>query len=394
MTQTHQILLDKESSPQVGSEVTLNITDIAFGGEGVARHEGMVFFVKFVAIGETVRARITEVKSNYGRAEVLEILDPSPERVSPRCPYFGACGGCQYQHLSYSAQLTAKYKQVTDLFERIGNFDSKAIDPMIPCSIQYGYRNRLMVRSQWDRATKRMKVGFLRHNTRLVVDVDQCHIAELELNEQLQSVRADPPPRGGLKVTLRAFPEEWEVPKDSFFQNNFHLLPQLVSTIQARLRAAGTNYLVDAYCGVGFFSIELADQVETYIGVEVDRPAIQAARKNALKHDRQNGEFIQGPAENLLPSLLERYPADQTTMILDPPRTGCHVAILDAIRYLQPAQVIYVSCHPATLARDLKTLCDGNRFRLEKVVPLDMFPQTQHMECVADLRLTKSSATK
>lgn len=386
--------MESTAAPQVGSELTLKITDIAFGGEGVARHNGQVFFIKFVAPDETVRARITEMKSQYGRAELLEVIDPSPERVSPRCPYFGACGGCQYQHLAYAAQLKVKYKQVTDIFQRIGGFDPQVIDPIIPCSTPYGYRNRVMVRSQWDKTSKRMKVGYLRHNSRLVVDVDHCHIAAPKLNDELQTARANPPPRGGLKVTLREFPDEWEVPKDSFFQNNFHLLPQLVSVVKARLRAAGTRYLVDAYCGVGFFSIELADQVDAYIGVEVDRPAIQAARKNALRHDRQNGELLQGPAENLLPSLLERYPPDETTIILDPPRTGCHTAIVDAIRYVQPAQVIYVSCHPATLARDLRALCEGDRFRLDKVVPLDMFPQTQHMECVSDLRLTKSSATK
>ncbi|MFM8358642.1 MAG: methyltransferase domain-containing protein, partial [Verrucomicrobiota bacterium] len=169
-------------------------------------------------------------------------------------------------------------------------------------------------------------------------------------------------------------------------QNNFFLLPELVATTRRRLADAGTRHLVDAYCGVGFFSIELAGAVESFVGVELDAPAIQAARRNAARRGITNGQYVSGDTDALLPGLLARLDARATTVLLDPPRTGCHPPSIELLRDTAPAQVLYVSCHPATLARDLKLLCAGGRFLLREVQPLDMFPQTQHVECVADLR--------
>ena len=144
---------------------------------------------------------------------------------------------------------------------------------------------------------------------------------------------------------------------------------------------------MDVYCGVGFFSIELADLVESYVGVELDILAIKAARQNATARNRLNGEFVTGRAEEILPNLLNRFPAAATTVLIDPPRTGCPPESLELLRQQRPGQIIYVSCHPATMARDLNVLCAEGVFELLRVIPLDMFPQTQHVECVADLRL-------
>jgi 23S rRNA (uracil1939-C5)-methyltransferase len=245
-----------------------------------------------------------------------------------------------------------------------------------------------MIRSQWDKFKQALNLGFLRADNRLVVDIEECKIAEPALNEQIRLVRQQPPPKGGIKVVLRAAAEGWEVPRDSFFQNNFYLLPKLVETVAARLRDGGSRFLVDAYCGVGFFSIELGGMVEEFVGVEVDTAAIQAARRNACTRGRKNGQFLAGRAEELLPRMLGRFEARFTTVILDPPRTGCPPEMLQALRETGPGQVLYVSCHPATLARDLNVLCAGDVFKVTKIVPLDMFPQTQHVECVADARLT------
>src|SRR5207247_2285631 len=143
------------------------------------------------------------------------------------------------------------------------------------------------------------------------------------------------------------------VPADSFFQNNFHLLPKLVETVRGPMRRSGVRYLVDAYCGVGFFSVELADLVDWYVGVEVDPMAITAARRNAAARKRTNGEFVTGRTEAMLEGLLQRFPRQATAVVLDPPRAGCALESLQALRQARLAQVIYVSCHPATLARDL-----------------------------------------
>ena len=370
----------------VGSHHSLTITDIAFGGEGVARVNDFVVFVPFVALGEEVEAELTEVKKNFGRARLVRVLKASPDRVVPRCRYFGECGGCQYQHLDYPVQLELKRKQVADLFQRIGGMSPDVVAPVVPCPQPYGYRNRVMVRSQWDKSKQALNLGFLRHDNRLLVDVEECPIAEPALNTQLLRVRTHPPPKGGLKVVLRIAPEGWEVPRDSFFQNNLFMLPELVRVVREALLGCGSRHLVDGYCGVGFFALELADTVESFVGVELDAQAIQAARRNAAARQRFNGEFRLGATEQVLPSLVAAFDPHKTTVLLDPPRTGCRRTALDALRQAEPAQVIYVSCHPATLARDLSILCADGLFKVRRVMPLDLFPQTQHVECVTDLR--------
>lgn len=401
-------------TPTVGQRVQLTIQDIAFGGEGVGRWEDFVVFVSFVLTGEEVEAELTEVKKHFARARLLRVVKPSPERVAPPCPYFGDCGGCQYQHVAYEAQLRLKQKQIADLFQRIGGFDPKLVAPVVPCPQPYGYRNRIMVRSQWDKFKQGLNVGLIRYDNRLVVDIEKCLIAESALNDQLKELRAHPPPKGGLKVVLRIPPEDWEVPPDSFFQNNFFLLPRMVELVRncvrnarrinaapspqpsppmeerekaSRNRNASGWHLVDVYCGVGFLGIELADLVTSVAGVEYDQQAIAAARRNAKARGLTNVEFIAGAAEEKLPALLSRFTPAATTILLDPPRRGCDRNLLDLLRRIQPAQVVYVSCHPATMARDLNALCRDGVFNLVQALPLDMFPQTQHVECIADLRV-------
>ena len=373
-------------SPALGEKLTLAISDIAFGGEGVARQGDFVIFVPFVAPGEVVEAEVREVRKRFARASLVRVVTPSPMRVEPLCPYFGECGGCQYQHVAYPVQLQVKRKQIADLFQRVGGFDPGLIAPVIACPQPYGYRNRIMIRSQWDKFKKGLNIGFIRADNRLVVDLEECRIAEPALNQQIKHVRAHPPPKGGIKVVLRIPPPGWEVPPDSFFQNNTFLLPKLVEVVGDRLSRAATSNLIDVFCGVGFFGIELGDRVERFVGIELDGLAIKAARRNAAARDRTNGVFVAGTAEEALPGLLSRFDAQTTTVLLDPPRKGCRPELLDLLRRMSPAQVIYVSCDPATMARDLNVLCAEGVFELAQVVPLDMFPQTSHVESVGDLR--------
>lgn len=352
----------------------------------MARVEEFVLFIPFVAPGEVVEAEVTELKKRFGRARLLQVLQSSPERVAAPCRYFGACGGCQYQHLTYPAQLRLKQKQIGDLFQRIGGLEPSRVAPVVPCSKPYGYRNRIMIRSQWDKFKQGLNLGFIRSDSRLVVDIEECKIAEPALSEEIRRVRAHPPPKGGLKVVLRIPPEGWEVPRDSFFQNNFFMLPELVEAVRQRLRASGARHLIDLYCGVGFFSLELAGEVESFVGVELDQLAIKAARRNAAARQCAKGEFVAGTAEATLPGLLSRFAGATTAVLVDPPRKGCRPELLEALRRARPAQIIYVSCQPATMARDLNVLCGDGVFELTQVVPLDMFPQTSHIESVADLR--------
>ncbi|HEY2328722.1 MAG TPA: class I SAM-dependent RNA methyltransferase [Verrucomicrobiae bacterium] len=379
-------------SLKLADKISLTIHDIAFGGEGVGRVDEFVVFVPFVLVGETVEAEITEVKKNFARAKLLRVVTPSPERVAPECRYFMQCGGCQYQHIDYAAQLRIKHKQISDLFERVGKISPEKIQPVLPCPSPYGYRNRIMIRSQWNGPAKKLEIGYIRADNNFVVDIEECKIAEPALNEQIKQVRANPPPRGGLKVVLRVQPDGWDVPRDSFFQNNFFLLPKLVETVRGFLRDGGAKHLVDLYCGVGFFGIETADVVESFAGVEYDQLAIKAARQNAESRKINNGEFISAKVEDVLPELLQKFSPGKTSVILDPPRKGCWPETLELLRRTKPAQVIYVSCHPATMARDLNILSGDGVFNLARVQPLDMFPQTQHVECVAELRAGQNLA--
>jgi 23S rRNA (uracil1939-C5)-methyltransferase len=374
-------------SVQLGDRVEVGIEDIAFGGEGVGRWADLVVFVPFVLPGEVVEAEITEVKKRFARGRLVAIKKASPDRVQPECPYYGECGGCQYQHMAYPVQLAVKHKQITDLFERVGGLGKVTVDPVVPCPQSYGYRNRIMIRSQWDKFKQGLNIGFIRYDNRLVIDIERCPISEPAINEQIRHVRAHPPPKGGLKVVLRIQPEGWEVPPDSFFQNNFHLLPKLVESTRERVRSSGVRHLIDLYCGVGFFSLELADLVESYVGVELDHRAIKAAQKNAATRGRMNGEFLAKRVEEALPQLLERFAAERTAVILDPPRTGCPKEVLELLCEMRLAQVLYISCHPATLARDLGILVASGVYSIARMTPFDMFPQTQHVECAVDLRL-------
>jgi tRNA/tmRNA/rRNA uracil-C5-methylase (TrmA/RlmC/RlmD family) len=379
-------------SLNIGDKISLTIHDVAFGGEGVGRVDEFVVFVPFVLVGETVEAEITEVKKNFARAKLLRVENPSKNRVEPPCAYFGRCGGCQYQHIDYPEQLRIKHKQIADLFERVGKIPSDKIAPVIPCPSPYGYRNRIMIRSQWNKPEQKLNIGFVRWDCGLVEDIEECKISEPALNGQIREVRKNPPPKGGLKVVLRVQPDNWEVPPNSFFQNNFFLLPKLVETVREFIRSCGANSLADLYCGVGFFGIEVADAVERFVGVEYDQRAIRAAHENAARRNISNGEFISAKVEEVLPDLLQKLSPEKTCVLIDPPRKGCQPGILELLRETMPSQVVYVSCHPATMARDLNILCGDNVFELVRVQPLDMFPQTQHVECVADLRAGQNLA--
>jgi tRNA/tmRNA/rRNA uracil-C5-methylase (TrmA/RlmC/RlmD family) len=371
---------------QLGQRLELEIVDIAFGGEGVARLDDFVIFVPFVIRGERVQAEIIELKKKFARARLLSVVTSSPERVQPKCEYFTQCGGCNYQHISYPEQLRIKGKQIRDLFQRVGRLET-VVQEVIGSPREYGYRNRIMIRSQWNKPEQRLNIGFIRYYDRLVEDIDHCPISEPEVSDAIKRVRANPPPKGGIKVVLRKHPEDWEVPRDSFFQNNFFLLPELVKTVRNYLNDGPSRFLVDLYCGVGFFGIAAADCVERFVGVEMDKRAIDAARVNASRRNIRNGDFRLGDAPALLPAIVAEFPANHTTVLIDPPRTGCPPESLRLLAEKRLAQIIYVSCHPATLARDLNVLCADGVYEVKRVQPLDMFPQTQHVECVADVQL-------
>lgn len=345
----------------------LTIHDVAFGGKGVGRSEGLVVFVPFTIPGETVEVELTRRKKNYAEADLISVTSPSPDRVEPPCPYFGRCGGCAYQHLSYPAQLAIKAAQVEQTLRRVGKLSDVPMRPIVASPKPYGYRNRIRVHSVGG------ITGFYARDADALLDIEQCPIASPEVNERLGQLRSRLLPDGDYTVS--------EQRKQFFEQTNSEVARELLALV-GELAASGGR-LVDAYCGAGFFSRYLRDRYDEVIGIEENEFAIAQARNLAAPNER----YMAGDVGTYLPEVLGALGTmgdpGETTLILDPPAIGVTPRVLDAILAARPREVIYVSCNPATLARDLAALCRS--YRLESVTPLDMFAQTAEIEVVAHL---------
>src|SRR5437867_11689369 len=353
--------------------VDLKIEDIAFGGKGVAREQGKAVFVPYTIESELVSAEIVREKKQFAEAEFVEVKQASPDRVEPQCPYFGRCGGCAYQHMSYEHQLAIKWRQVRDALERIGKLKDVPMRPIIPSPQQYGYRNRITVHAQDG------VIGFFRRDSHRLIDIERCPISRDDVNHALSELRAQQQVRDG-HYTLRASPS----PR-VFSQTNAAVANALRELIVG-LVAPNQQLLIDAYCSAGFFAKALLEKFERVIGIDWDRFAIAAAKENASEKET----YIAGDVETELLRPLESRRS--TTLIVDPPATGLSAGVRKALIDLAPQTLIYVSCNPPTLARDLRDLQD--KFIIESVTPLDMFPQTAEIEVVADLRAKSSVVIK
>jgi 23S rRNA (uracil1939-C5)-methyltransferase len=400
----------------------LRLTDMAHGGDALGRYEGKVIFVPYAMPGEEALVEIVEDKGRYARAQLIEILSPSPYRVAPPCPHFGPgrCGGCQWQHIAYPAQLEFKAAVVSDQLAHIGRLADVPVKRTIPSASPWRYRNHVQFAVNDDG-----RLGFVATDGQRVETLEVCYLLhplleelfaalDLELPELRRlSLRAgvntghqmmifethdDEPPAlesdlpvscvlllsdgtpvnliGNNYLTEVVAGRRFRISATSFFQVNTAAAGELVRLVSQYLAPAGDGTLLDAYCGVGTFALSLADKVGHVIGIEEDAGAVADARLNAA--ELANVEFIEGSVEALLPQ-LDR-PIDLA--VLDPPRQGCKPEALMALIELAPRRIVYVSCDPATLARDARKLADGG-YQLVEVQPVDMFPQTYHIESVA-----------
>ena len=346
--------------------VELKIEDVAFGGKGVARDEGKAVFVPFTIDSERIAARIVREKKQFAEAELSEVLDPSPERVEPECPYFGRCGGCSYQHISYGHQLELKAKQVEQAMRRIARLSEPPMRPIVPSPLPYGYRNRITVHAQDD------VVGFYRRDVHKLMDIAQCPIAMPEVNEALVQLRATRPRDGHYSLRAHSGPRV-------FAQTNDAVADALADFI-ATILADDSGLLIDAFCGAGFFTKRLAAQFERVLGIDWDRFAIDAARKGS----RPNETYIAGDVAIELGRSLRSNDSTRPALIVDPPATGLSPELRRVILDSPPNTMVYVSCNPPTLARDLAELQQS--FSVVSITPFDMFPQTAEIEAVAHLR--------
>jgi 23S rRNA (uracil1939-C5)-methyltransferase len=355
-----------------GEVIQFPIDDIAFGGKGVGRAEGLAIFVPFVVTGEQVTARLTKKKKKFAEAELLSVDQPSPDRVEPCCPYFGACGGCAYQHIRYERQLAIKSAQVEQTLKRLGRLAALPMRPAIASPREYGYRNRIRVHADGG------AIGFYRHDSHELIDIAECPIASPAVNEQLARLRRGPTRDGDYLLTGQGRGEY-------FVQTNDAVAAALLDLVRSLVSPASKT-LVDAYSGAGFFARGLASRFSQVIGIEENERAVEYARRIA----GPNESYVAGDVAIRLGEVLSSLRAPETCLILDPPAAGAASRVLEFILGAQPAEILYVSCNPATLARDLEILC--RTYKLLSVTPLDMFPQTAEIEAVVHLSLLTAEA--
>jgi len=390
-------------------ELELVVESLTNLGVGLARDGDWVIFIPFALPGETVRARIFRNRPNFSEADLIEVLNPSPDRVEPVCPLFGTCGGCQYQQLSYPAQLRWKKSQVEEVLKRIGGISYPVLPP-IQSPRHYGYRSKITPHYQRWREDGDFPIGFLRAGQRQrIVDVPLCPIATDGINDELprlrEKVRSTRPPGKKQKgatlllreamegvvtdpksfITERVGTRVFQFKAGEFFQNNPFILP-LFADYVVKMASEGSRFLIDAYCGSGLFSLTAADRFEKVVGIEVSAAAVQLADSNAALNGIRNTAFRAGEAESIFAEATA-FPAAETSVIIDPPRRGCDEPFLNQLRVFGPSRIVYVSCEPSTQARDLKNLSEDG-YRVVEVQPFDLFPQTRHIENVVTLLRT------
>jgi tRNA/tmRNA/rRNA uracil-C5-methylase (TrmA/RlmC/RlmD family) len=346
--------------------VDLKIEDIAFGGKGVARDNGKAVFVPYTIAGESISAKITREKKQFAEAEIVDLREKSPHRVEAPCPYFGTCGGCAYQHIAYEHQLEIKTRQVGDVLRRIGKLKDVPMRAIIPSPREYGHRNRVTVHAE------NGVIGYFQRDSHRLIDIERCPIAMDEVNRELADLRSHDVPDGHYTLRARPGPRVFSQTNDDVANALRDLIVQSIP--------ANQELLVDAFCGAGFFAKALLDKFERVIGIDWDRFAIAAARENGTEKET----YVAGDVAAELYAALEKCDLEKTSLIVDPPATGLTAPIRKTIADFAPANVLYVSCNPATLARDLAEL--SWRFKIESVTPLDMFPQTAEIEVFSQLR--------
>jgi len=366
---------ETSAAPKIktGQEIDVEINDIGFGGRGVGRIDGVACFVPGVIEKEKVRVKIAKVKSRMMEAWLLEVLEPSPYRVDPPCPVFLKCGGCSYQHIDYPHQLQIKETQLREALRRLGGLSEPPVLPMIASPEPYGYRNRIAVH------VRDGNVGFFAEGSNRVIPVKKCLIASPEVDLGFQDLLKERPRDGDYLIGEKKR-------YGGFRQVNNAVAEILKETVREAVRPSGeatpiVGLLVDAYCGAGFFAHELQELFTRVIGIERSIASVAMASRQAA----ENEEYLAGDVELKLSEALGAGKSEETVLLLDPPSEGLAELAMEAILHNPPARIVYVSCNPATLARDAKRLA-GN-YRLVQVTPLDMFPQTAEIESVSVFQL-------
>lgn len=463
---------------QKNQSVKIKIEDIGVNGEGIGKTDGYTLFVKDAVIGDVVEAKITKAKKHYGYARLMNILEPSKDRVEPRCRFARQCGGCQIQEMSYEKQLAFKAGKVRGNLERIGGFEAELLDrvlePVVGMEEPFGYRNKAQFPFGTDREGK-VVTGFYAGRTHTIIANTDCALGVPVNREILEillefmkeygiSAYDENTGRGLVRHALirygfttreimvclvingKKIPHceklieklkdiegmtsitfssnekrtnvilgdsyevlwgtgfitdyigqvRYQISPLSFYQVNPLQTEKLYSLALEYADLHGDETVWDLYCGIGTISLFLAQKAARVYGVEIVPQAIEDARRNADLNGIENAEFYVGKAEEVLPEYYETYSrkhpgesAHADVIVVDPPRKGCEESLLRTITEMEPEKIVYVSCDSATLARDLKYLCE-NGYELVRVRPVDQFPMTVHVETVCRLHRVRS----
>lgn len=389
----------------IGDEITVSIEKLIYGGEGLARYQGAVIFVPASAPGDQLQVRIISQERSLYRATLIKVLEAGAARRTPPCPYVGSCGGCQLQHLNYEAQLKAKAAFISEALRRVGRIDWP--EPVeVQHAAEWAYRSR--VQFKLDRSQQPLQIGFYKLGSHEVCDVENCQILLPSLNQALQQLRAAEPtlfdskvpyskldivagdeglaanqavglPQVGVQQKILGI--NYSFDPNCFFQVNRLMLQNLVETV---ITGHKGGIALDLYAGVGLFALQLARNYQHVIATEVNAQASYWARQNIKDSGLSNVEYYALSTERWL-SQYARKTKGVELVVLDPPRVGITRKALTQIVSMNPREIVYVSCDPNTLARDLRILLDSG-YKLVSVTGLDLFPQTYHIETVAKLQ--------
>ncbi len=431
-----------------GQIISTKIEKLIDGGAGLGRVDGQVVFVPGVCPGEQVEARLTAVKTDYADAALEKVVTPSADRVTPPCPVYGKCGGCQWQQLAYPAQLRAKVDILREDLRRIAKLDGPELLAPIGAPAPYDYRTRIQVKI--DTSRPEPVIGFFAAKSNQIVPMERCLVAAPPLNrviEELRRLLTDPARRLSsmtdvhlhlaqgtgelqcrhfaegepkkrvetfLTAAVEALPElvsqvyydrsghrrvwgrDWimdrvhdrpfRISDRSFAQVNWAQNQTMIETVRAFAALTGRESVLELFCGIGNFGLFLAERAATLMGYDENPSAIADAKYNAAQQGRANCRFVAGPVGETLAGLVKGGRKFDLAL-LDPPREGVQRAPLEALIKLAPARLLYVSCVSATLARDLRRLMDGG-YRVGRLQPVDLFPQTPYLETVTELTWT------
>ena len=354
---------------------TVTITGYASGGEGVARlGNGRVAFIRNAARGDVLRVKPTKIGERSVSAEIADIVTPSPHRIEPDCPHYLECGGCDFRHITYGEELEAKLQRVNDAIKRIGGLSIQA-DEILSTGQVDGYRNKAVFHSDGK------SLGFYQSRSHDVIRIDRCLLLKDDINDAIKTLshalhKGETTLRSGLNGLAEPFEEELDgldFTIEGFFQVNKDAALLLYQKVREYADLSKSEMLIDMYCGVGSMTLFAGRDAGHALGVEQNEEAVKAARENALRNSLSHIEFVSADA-----ALWDAGNRKPDCVIVDPPRKGLSTGAVKKILDLAPKRIVYASCDPATLARDLKAL---HGYETTKICAVDMFPRTANVEC-------------